>query len=249
MHALELDSLEGSALANLAYVTAMKSRDLDAGRELLRKAEAAEPSNPEIFMIKQVMLASAWRYEEARDAARFARQLDPLGLTYLNHEATAELCLDRPEAAVALFAAELEVNPSERLARVGLTRALARAGRYDDAIASWMVTARAARDTALVTALTSAHGREGYWRVRHAEGRKRLAALARQPGRVPPLRVVQASFAAGDTVAALAAVDRAIAANTRSLSRLKCMMDVDEFHATPMLARTMARIGPIRSGK
>ena len=249
LHALELDSLEGSAWANLAFVRSMKFRDLDMGQELLRKAEAAEPSNPEIFMIKQVILASAWKYEEARDAARFARQLDPLGLTYLNHEASSELCLDRPEAAVELFEAELTVNPSVRLARVGLTRALARAGRYDDAIASWMVTARAARDTSLITALAGARGRDGYWRVRHAEGRKRLAALARQTGRVPPLRLVQASFASGDTVAALAAVERALEAGTPGLTRLSCMVDLDEYRGTPMLARTMDRIGPIRSQK
>ncbi|MEO5826837.1 MAG: BTAD domain-containing putative transcriptional regulator [Gemmatimonadales bacterium] len=245
-HALALDSLESSAWGNLAYMRALKTGDLAVGLELIRKAIAAEPANPEVFMIKQGILASAHRYDEARDAARIARQLDPLGVTYLNHEASAELCVGQAERAVELYAAELAVNPSQRVARTGMTRALARAGRFDEAIASWHEQAAADRDGALLSALTDARGAAGYWSVRHAVARKRLTALARESGRVSPLKVVHLSFAAGDTAAVLVALERALATNTPALHRIACFADLDEYRGTPFLQRVIDRIGPIR---
>ena len=47
--ALALDSMEGTALANLAIMRAYETNDLSASTELIRRAEAAEPSNPEVF--------------------------------------------------------------------------------------------------------------------------------------------------------------------------------------------------------
>jgi DNA-binding SARP family transcriptional activator/TolB-like protein len=247
--ALALDSLEGSAWANLAYMRALRSRDLRVGMSLLRRAEEAEPSNPEVFLIRQSMLMAAHRYEEARDAARITRQLDLLAPNYVDHEASAELCLDRPDAALALYRSQLAAQPFDAMARNGLTRTLAFMGRYDEAIESWREHARRTGDTTLASMLTSARGGEGFWRVRHAQGRRRLAALEKSPGRHSPLRVVQATFATGDTAAIRVAIDQALAVYTPGLFRLACMPDVDEFRHTPVLDRALARIGALRSGE
>lgn len=247
LHAIALDSLEGSAWGNLAYMRALKTGDLTVGLELIRRAIAAEPANPEVFMIKQGILASAHRYEEARDAARVARQLDPLGVTYLTHEGNAELCVGETGRAIELFAAELSVNPSQRAARTGMTRALARAGRYDEALTSWREQAADGRDSALIRALEDARGAAGYWAVRRATARARLAALVQQPGRVSPLKVVHLSFAAGDTAAGFVALERAIAETTPALHRIACVPEMDEYRDTPILRRVLERIGPIRA--
>jgi hypothetical protein len=163
-------------------------------------------------------------------------------------EANAELCLDRPEAALALYRSQLDVNASDAISRVGLTRTLAFMGRYDEAIGSWREQARATGDTTLARALASARGGEGYWRVRHAQGRMRLDLLLKSKERRPPLRAVQASFAAGDTAAIRVAIDQALAVYTPGLFRLACMRDVDEFRHTPVLNEALARIGALRSG-
>lgn len=82
LRAIALDSLEGSVWANLAYMRALETRNLTVGLTLLRRAQAADPSNPELYLIEQNLLTSAHRYE--RDAARIARQLRPLEAAPVN---------------------------------------------------------------------------------------------------------------------------------------------------------------------
>ena len=195
--ALAIDSLQGSALANLAIMRALKYRDLKAGMQLIRKAEEAEPSNPEVFLIKSTILLSAHRYEEARDAARVARQLDPLNPNMRVREGETEFCAGHPDAALKLFQSELVLNPSDAASRNGLTRALALLGRFDEAIVSWRGQASTAGDSGLRMALASVSGEAGYWAVRHAEGRKRLAQLRKEGGRRTSIRLVQAAFGSG----------------------------------------------------
>ncbi len=48
---LAIDSLEGSAWANLGILEALRARDLSAGEPYFRRAIAAEPANAEIFMV------------------------------------------------------------------------------------------------------------------------------------------------------------------------------------------------------
>jgi tetratricopeptide (TPR) repeat protein len=249
LRAIALDSMESSAWANLAYMRALRTRSLAVGMRLLRRAQALEPSNPELYLIEQNMLTSAHEYERARDAGRVTRQLDPLAANYVDHEALAELCLGRADAALTLYSTELGVNPSNGQARTGVTRSLARLGRFDEAIASWREQARAAGDTLLERGLAAARGREGYWNVRHMDGRRRLARLRRLKTRISPLRVVQASFASGDTASIRGALEEAMATFTPGLLRLACMPDVDEFRGTPTLDGALARIGTLETRK
>lgn len=244
--ALAIDSLQGSAWANLAALRANKYGDLAAGLELVRKAEAAEPSNPEVFAIKSTLFRSAHLYDQARDAMRVARQLDPLNSWYLDREAGVEFCADRPEAALRLYQSELAMNPSDRRAQTGLTRSLALLGRYDDAIASWRRESVAAGDTALAKALAAAKGKEGYWGLQHAEGRKRLASLERQSGRVSPFLLMQARFASGDAEGGFRALIKAEEAGTPAVYRLSCFQYIDEFRHTPRFTVAVARIGALR---
>ncbi|MEO5580863.1 MAG: BTAD domain-containing putative transcriptional regulator, partial [Gemmatimonadaceae bacterium] len=247
MRALAIDSLQGTAWASLALMRALKYRDLGIGMELMRKAEAAEPSNAEVFLIKETLLRNAHLFDEARDAARVARRLDPLASLYVETEAAVELCADRPAAALQLYESELAMNPSDGLSQKGLTRTLARLGRYDEAIASWRREAATAGDVELQNALAEAKGKEGYWTLKHAEGRKRLDRLVRAGGRVSPMALVWATFASGDEDGGYVAIDKAAAAGTRSLYGIRCAPAFDEFRNTPRFAATVARIGALRA--
>ena len=246
MHALALDSLQGSAWANLAVMRALKYRNLAAGAGLIQKAETAEPSNPEVFLIKANMFREAHLYDQARDAIRVARQLDPITPFYIQWEANLEFCADRPEIALQLNETETELNPSNQVARIGVTRALAMLGRYDEAIASWRKEALALGDTSLATALVTVHGKSGYWSQKHADGRMRLESLRRRTNGVLLLALMQAQFSAGDADAGFKTLDAAAATDTRALYRLRCMRDLDEFRHTPRFEAALAKIGALR---
>jgi tetratricopeptide (TPR) repeat protein len=246
MHALSLDSLQSTALANLAIMRAFKYRDFAAGAALIKKAEIVDPSNPEIFMIEANMFRAAHAYDRARDAIRFARQLDPMTPFYRQWEANLELCADRPEIALKLNESDLRMNPSDRVARLGLTRSLAMLYRYDEAIASWRTEARQSGDTTMVRALKSAHGASDYWKLVHAEGRSRLAAIRRGTIHVLPAALIQAEFAAGDADAAFKDLDKIAESENRPFYRLACMRDVDEFRHTARFAAAAAKIGALR---
>lgn len=246
LRAIEIDSRQGMAWASLAIMRAMKERNVEAGRELLRKAELVEPSNPEIFTIKSRIFMSAHQWDEARDAARVARRLDPLTPGHLVREAAIELCADRAEVALRLFQSELAMDASNSIARFGVTRSLARLGRYDEAIASWRGTALTAKDSVLASALEGAKGREGYWRVRNGEGRKRLAALVRK-GDVSPIRLAQARWGAGDADGGFRALEEAARTGTPFIYRLPCFIEADEFRDTPRFAAAVSRIGALKA--
>jgi tetratricopeptide (TPR) repeat protein len=246
MHALSLDPLQGTAWANLAVMRTLKFRNLAAGADLIQKAETAEPSNPEVFMIKANMFREAHLYDQARDAIRVARELDPITPFYIQWEANLEFCADRPESALRLNETESALNPSNQLARIGVTRALAMLGRYDEAISSWRKEALALGDTSKATALAGAEGEAGYWNHRHAEGRIRLETLKHRIDRVPLLARMQAEFAAGDADAGFRTLDAAAATDTRALYHLRCMRDLDEFRHSPRFEAALAKIGALR---
>ncbi|HVF40049.1 MAG TPA: BTAD domain-containing putative transcriptional regulator [Gemmatimonadaceae bacterium] len=245
--ALSIDSLQGTALANLAIMRAFEQKSLAPAIPLLRKAEAAEPSNPEVYLIKSLIMRSAHRYDDARDASRVARQLDPLSIYFANGEGGVEFCAGRPRAALEFAQSELAMNSSNHLAQARLTRSLAMLGRFDEAIASWRKTAALSGDTALANSLLNAKGREGYWSVHHADGRRRLAALEKRGGRISPFTRAKAHFAAGDSARGFVYLEQARQEGIPTLYRLSCMEEFDEFRNTPQFAKALARIGALRS--
>ncbi|MGK2960610.1 MAG: BTAD domain-containing putative transcriptional regulator [Gemmatimonadaceae bacterium] len=245
--ALAIDSLQGTALANMAIMRAFEDGNTVAAMQLIRKAEAAEPSNPEVFLIKGLILSSAHLHDEALDASRVARRLDPLSPFFANTEGNRELCAGRPAAALEVHRSEIMMNPDNYLARDGATRALAMLGRYDEAIASWAESARIKRDTQLAKELRGARGRSGYWSVRHSEGRRRLEALRAQTDRVSPRALALAHFAAGDADRGFAELEKARLEGIPALYRLPCMPDIDEFRNTPRFVQALSRIGALET--
>ena len=245
--ALALDSTQGSALASLGLVTALKHRRLDAGQPLIRRAMAYEPSNPEVFVIASFLQRYAHRWDEARDLVRVARQLDPLTLRYPSNEAGVELCAGRPEAAERVYRDALERNPAYREAREGLVHALALQGRYDDALAVWRADVDLAKSPALAAAVAWARGREGYLAAVHTDGGIRLREFRRDVAGRPgsTLRLLHEQFRAGDTAAGFASLEAGIRERARWIYRLPCFATMDEVRGTPRYAALLARIGPM----
>ena len=248
--ALALDSLQGTAWANLAIVRALRYRSLATGTALMRKAIAADPSNPEVFLVASSLYRNAWRWDDARDAARLARQLDPLTPYYLGREATTEFCADRPAEALRLYERELLMSPTDRDAQLGRVRALAQLGRYDDAVAAWRAQATASGNARLAESLRGARGAAGYWDVVHREGRRRLAALEEEATQrwVSPTTLMHLRFAAGDTAGGFRELSRLAAEPTSPLYRLRCNQNLDEVRNLPRFTSIVKQVGPLPPG-
>ncbi|MGH9423236.1 MAG: hypothetical protein ACRD3J_24890, partial [Thermoanaerobaculia bacterium] len=207
------------------------------------KAARAEPSNPEIYLIRSNLLRSAHRYDEARDAIRVARSLDPLSLMYLNQEASIEFCADRPDAALKIFEAERRMNPGSMLAVNGTIRSLALLGRFDEAVALWRNAARANGDTAMVRSLTRVRSASDYWALRRAEGKRALSRLV--PDRMPR-DMILARFAAGEEDSAYRTIELTPASERPSLYRLACYEGADEYRHTARFKAVIDRIGYLK---
>jgi len=246
--ALTLDSLEGTAWANLGILRALRYHDLAAGAALIQTAKRVEPSNAEVFLVSESLYRHAHLWDKALAEISVARELDPLSSSYAAVAAEIELCADRPGAAIRQLESDLVVAPSNASALGLLVRAYARAGRYDDAITSWRKQASISGDAALTAALDSARGETGYWNARHVDGRRRLSTLERDSSThwTSPLRFLQAHFAAGDTAAAFALVDTLAHRRMPALYKLPCMADLDEVRRSPRYTAAVERIGALR---
>ena len=209
---------------------------------------AAEPSNPEVFLIAAFLSRYGHLWDESRDLIRVARQLDPLTAHYLDSEASLELCADRPAAAVGLYRQMLALDPGNPSARDGLVRALAREGRFDEALDSWRSAASTIAMPEVAAALADAHGRSGYFALKRLEARLLLADTSRanaKPGfrMRGSLRPMLLNFQSGDTTAGFANLAAAVKEREPWIYRLPCMMQLDKVRELPPVRQMLAQIG------
>jgi tetratricopeptide (TPR) repeat protein len=245
--ALALDSLQSSAWANLAAMRALKYRSLAVGLELVQKAIASEPGNAEIFLVKSTLYRNAHQWDNALDAIRVAHALDPLAPSYAEREAFTCLCADRNAEALRLYNSLIEAFPNYKNIQLGLVRALARLGRYDEAIATWRKFVDAKKNPELSEALASAHGEAGYWNAKHVEGRPALEALlkAREHSYVSAQQLMQAQFLAGDIEDGFKTLEGMVQNKEQRLYHSPCAPGLDEVRNTPRLKSVFATVGPL----
>jgi DNA-binding SARP family transcriptional activator/TolB-like protein len=242
-HALALDSLQGTAWANLGILRATSQRSVAAGETLIQRGIQVEPSNPELYMILSAMYTNAWEWDKARDAIRIARQLDPLTSFYAEREAFIELCANRPEEALRLYRIDLRLDPTDRGARHGAARALARLERFDEALTTLRESGDG-DDTAVVRMLGAAKGERGYRQVVELQGKRRLAAAlaVRTPGSGSPVELGLAYLAAGDADRGLTLLERALRDGQSRLGRLPCWEVSDQWRDLPRFRALLARV-------
>jgi DNA-binding SARP family transcriptional activator/TolB-like protein len=231
--ALALDSLQATALANLGVLRGLRDRDLAEGERFLARAAVAEPGNPEVFLIEAALYRHAWQWDRARDAIRIARQLDPLSALYVEREGNLALCADQPDRAVQLYGEALRLDASAPGVRDGMARALARLGRWDEALA----TLRAAGDENGhdAPAPPAARGEAGYWAYRAALTRPRLTALLAEARRgwISRARLGTLYVAVGETDRGLDLLEAEARAGDIGILRLPCQPDVDRARRLP----------------
>lgn len=234
--ALELDSLEGSAWLDLGAMRALKTHSVRAAEPFIAKAIAVDPGNPEIQQVKSALYRQAWAWSEARDAARFARRLDPMRPVLVNSEAILGLCSNKPSEALELYRWLVTLSPRESLGHRGAARALARLGKWDEAIAELRIALlpNTPRDSALRD--TSARGERGYWQLIHAGGKPRLDETLARVGAgkwVAPMRIAFDRIAAGEIDAGLDEMAKAAAKGDLAVYRAVCAPDADEARSSP----------------
>ncbi|MBA3671630.1 MAG: hypothetical protein H0W68_06355 [Gemmatimonadaceae bacterium] len=244
LHALALDSSQGSAWANLGFMRAIQYRSLSTGLALIQKGIERDPGNAEVFLLKAALYRSAWRWNDSRDALRFARQLDPISPNYARLDAQNQMCAGQNGAALGVFDTLLARLPTDSLALRGRVRALARLGRFDDAIRAWRESSGLRPGDPLAAKLLVARGESGYWDAMHLEGRQRLSRLRERAGKgwVSPAQLVFAHFAAGDMNEGYRQMEGLIKSG-QSFDRLPCTPELDEARGSPRLAAIQARVG------
>jgi tetratricopeptide (TPR) repeat protein len=245
--ALALDSLEGTAWANLGMMRALEARSLDVGEPLFRRAIAVEPSNAEVYMIYAAALRFAWQWERAGDLLNIARELDPLSAFYPELAGNGNLCADRPEEALRWYRIAATLDDRDRNVHIGTARALARLGRWEEAIAQLRLLALARGDTALAALDHDAHGETGYWRLKHREGERFLQARlteSRAAWRAPYLLGV-AEIGAGHLDRGLTLLEGEVRAGSRMVYKLPCNQEIDEVRSLPRFQRLLAAAGSL----
>jgi predicted Zn-dependent protease len=233
--ALELDSLEGTAWLSLAVASAYKTRSMRVAEPFFGRAIEADPGNSEVQQVKSAMYRHAWAWEEARDQARLAYRLDPSRVRLIDREAIIYLCSNQAEKALDLYRSIIRLSPQAASAHLGAARALARLGRWDEAIAERRLGSQptTSGDSALLDTLAS--GERGYWQLVQASGRKGLdQALANaRTGYVSPMRIAQLRIAAGEIDAGLDALAKAAARPEVAAYLTVCVADWEQARSSP----------------
>ncbi|MDX2057335.1 MAG: BTAD domain-containing putative transcriptional regulator [Gemmatimonadales bacterium] len=246
LRALELDSLQGSALANIGVFRALESRSVAAGESLVTRAIQIDPGDAGPFLAQQALYRHAWAWDKARDGIRLARQIDPLNPYFVDREALVEMCAGRPAEALALYREVLAMDSTRRDGFWGTARALATLGRWDEALDELRRYAERTRDSLVTRDLVGARGETGYWRVLEADGQRRLARLIERGRREWISRAQLGMFqvGAGWLEEGLATLEAEVATDEVGLYRLPCFAEVDRVRDNPRFQALLHRLKP-----
>jgi tetratricopeptide (TPR) repeat protein len=200
------------ALIGLADV-ALKRDARDEARASLDKAIQIAPTNDSVQHALGLFHASGRDYPAAETALKKAIELNPenlaarnaLGSLYAN-------AMKRPSDAVAAYRAAVEIDPRQIEARIGLAQALAATGQFSAAETELVAASKAQPNSPFPQLVL---GRMHFSRGDTEAGIEAIdAALKVDPDFVPALLDKGDALAlAGETDAALALYDRAIARN------------------------------------
>jgi Flp pilus assembly protein TadD len=240
--ALALDSTQGTALINLAFVRALRYRSVASVAPMIQKAQTVDPGNPEVFMITAAIYRHAWRWDDALDAIRIARKLDPITWVFFEREATIQMCAGRTDAALRSYVDQLSLDARDPTALAGRVRVYAAKGQYAEALTAW----RAAIDTLKKPALgrmlsATAPDSAGYWSLKHAiaQGGRALPASASKQDRVHRL------FETGEWTTGYALLDTLVETRDHVMYRLPCNPQYDEVRNSPRFRAIVQRAGPL----
>ena len=207
--AVELDPLDWEAHNALGLVEWLHRWDLDGAERSLRRAVELAPGEPRARWTLFVFLGSMrGAYDDALAEADRALELDPLSAVLRAQVGWVHHWCGRPERAIAHCRAVLAEHPDSVQALHILGVASTVTGEHRRAIAACRRACERQRDAFSLGYLAMALGRGG----RRAEA-SRLAGELEARSRaeyVPPVCLVWARLATGDTDAAMTGLERLV---------------------------------------
>lgn len=216
----------GSALGHAMYASALsffRYRWADGEAEF-RLAVALDSSNAQIRNFYGIHLRSLGRFDEALEQLRRAQELDQLYRHYYYGAGFVQECAGHAAAAAAEYARALQYDSTYTGARLGLAGALARQGRYDDAMLELQRAFTITGDDEKVALRPSTGGEEGFGEMRRRIGEIDLARLTERAagGYVSPTLFANALLATGNRARAIDELERAYAVRDPRLLYLIC---------------------------
>jgi TolB-like protein/Flp pilus assembly protein TadD len=239
--AVELDPLDWEAHNALGYVEWLYRWDLDGAERSLRRAVELAPGEPRARWTLFAFLGSMrGAYDDALAEADRALELDPLSPALRAQVGWIHHWCGRPARAIAHCRAVLAEHPDSVQALHILGVASTVTGEYRRAIAACRRACQRQRDAFSLGYLAMALGRGG----RHAEASRLAGELdARsRAGYVPPVCLVWARLATGDTDAAMAGLERLVADRDPQALWMAVSPTYEALHAHPRFADLLGRL-------
>jgi tetratricopeptide (TPR) repeat protein len=215
--------------------------DLDGAERSLRRAVELAPGEPRARWTLFAFLGSMrGAYDDALAEADRALELDPLSPALRAQVGWIHHWCGRPARAIAHCRAVLAEHPDSVQALHILGVASTVTGEYRRAIAACRRACQRQRDAFSLGYLAMALGRGG----RHAEASRLAGELdARsRAGYVPPVCLVWARLATGDTDAAMAGLERLVADRDPQALWMAVSPTYEALHAHPRFADLLGRL-------
>lgn len=240
--ALELDPTIAQAHLEIAEVKFNYEWNWQEAGRAYQQALDRNPNNSQAMARYSQYLAALGRFDEAIPLAKEALRLDPFttGALSVRYAPGMTLYYARQyDEAIAEFQALAKLPPYTLFGSdyVGLGRALAARGRYDEAVAALQNALRELPHPAWKSELARIHADAG-----HVNEARRLLAELRSQG-AQPIYIATVLIALGETDAALAELNRA--ADKRAVSLLWMNVDprFDPIRSDPRFRELADRIG------
>jgi TolB-like protein len=136
LRALELDPRSAEAHASYALIRSLCDWEWEEAEALYRRSIELNPGySAARHWLSVDLLAVFKRFDEAQDEIEAARQLDPLSLIIQEGKPYLLMLERRYEDAIEAYRRVGELDPAFPKAYMGMGRACAQLGRFDDAIA------------------------------------------------------------------------------------------------------------------
>jgi DNA-binding winged helix-turn-helix (wHTH) protein len=239
--ALALDDMLAQTHATLGTIRFRHHWDWDGGETEMRRALEIDPDSAAAHHDLAWLLLAEGRFDEAVAEIRAALELEPLSVRANADVGWVYYRARRDEEAIRQMERTLEMEPRFLPARHCLERALAHAGRLEEALLHAREAARQeGMDAADVASLPAdpraALQRIANWRLEHLQGRG---------GTDPVSPYAQAALQAdlGDREEALAALGRALEERDPMLVSVNVDPAFDAVRTDPRFQAIVARVG------
>jgi serine/threonine protein kinase/tetratricopeptide (TPR) repeat protein len=244
MRAIELDELVADGHTQLAEVKLYYEWDWDVAKREYDRALALNPNGVRAMTRYSSFLSARGEHEAALRWAMQAQGLDPASHEVRIGVGMAHYYAGDFERAIATFEGLTDIPPFTLLAvdRVGLARAYAAVGRYQDAIAQLRIAIKQQGElTPWLAELARTHAAAG----EYAEARRLLARVLADPNRsrVNPANIAFVYIELGDIERAFAELDRAVQAKETVMLWAAVDPRFDKIRHDPRFGEILRRIG------